>query len=107
MNKNDPAARYHEDETNLIRNEISDFEKGNGRDSRSVLTYPDCGGVLSEIQDEQMIRYRCHVGHIYEADSLLLTHDEKLENAFWTAVRWRKSSSTRAEPSRWPTSAFA
>ena len=32
---------------------------------------PACGGTLSEVPDESMLRFRCRVGHAYGAESLL------------------------------------
>jgi two-component system chemotaxis response regulator CheB len=56
-----------------------------GRISR--LTCPDCHGALWEIHDEDMLRYRCHVGHAFSADSLSKGQTEMLEVALWSAVR--------------------
>jgi two-component system chemotaxis response regulator CheB len=52
-----------------------------------VLTCPECGGVIWEFQDGELIRFRCHVGHAYSADSLLVEQANALEGALWTAVR--------------------
>ena len=56
-----------------------------GRISR--LTCPDCHGALWEINDEAMLRYRCHVGHAYSAESLSEGQTHMLEFALWSAVR--------------------
>ena len=53
----------------------------------SRLTCPDCHGALWEISDEDMLRYRCHVGHAFSADSLGEGQGEMLETALWSAVR--------------------
>jgi two-component system chemotaxis response regulator CheB len=43
--------------------------------------------VIWELQEGELIRFRCHVGHAFSADSLLMGQAEALENALWTAVR--------------------
>ena len=52
----------------------------------SKLTCPDCNGALWEIDDE-MLRYRCHVGHAFSADALSEGQTQMLEVALWSAVR--------------------
>ena len=53
----------------------------------SKLTCPDCHGALWEIRDEDILRYRCHVGHAYSAESLSEGQSHMLEVALWSAVR--------------------
>jgi two-component system, chemotaxis family, protein-glutamate methylesterase/glutaminase len=53
----------------------------------SKLTCPDCHGALWEIDDEEMLRFRCHVGHGFSAESLNNGQDQMLEMALWSAVR--------------------
>lgn len=53
----------------------------------SKLTCPDCHGALWEIKDEELLRYRCHVGHAFSADSLSDGQSQMLEVALWSAVR--------------------
>jgi two-component system chemotaxis response regulator CheB len=53
----------------------------------SPFTCPDCGGTLWEIKEKNLVRYRCHVGHGYNSESLQAGMDEKLEDTLWTALR--------------------
>lgn len=53
----------------------------------SPFTCPDCGGSLWEIKESGLVRYRCHVGHGFTADSLREGMDEKLEETLWSALR--------------------
>ena len=53
----------------------------------SKLTCPDCHGALWEINDENVLRYRCHVGHAFSAESLDDGQSQMLEVALWSAVR--------------------
>ena len=54
---------------------------------RSVLACPDCHGVMWEIDDGDLVRYRCHVGHAYSAEVMSLALDENLRHAFGSALR--------------------
>ena len=54
---------------------------------RSVLACPDCGGVMWEIDDEDLSRYRCHVGHTYSAELMSLGLDENLRRSLESALR--------------------
>lgn len=53
----------------------------------SKLTCPDCHGALWEINDEDILRFRCHVGHAYSAEALSEGQSQMLEVALWSAVR--------------------
>lgn len=54
---------------------------------RSVLSCPDCHGVMWEIDEGDLTRYRCHVGHTYAADLMNLALDEGLRRALASAQR--------------------
>jgi two-component system chemotaxis response regulator CheB len=53
----------------------------------SGFTCPDCGGALWEFDEDEILRYRCHVGHAFNGRSLVNRSDEVLETALWTALR--------------------
>ncbi|MBD2305162.1 chemotaxis protein CheB [Chroococcidiopsis sp. FACHB-1243] len=48
---------------------------------------PDCGGVLWELDEGKLVRFRCRTGHAYSTDSLLAAQSESLEDALWNALR--------------------
>lgn len=49
---------------------------------------PECGGVLQEIiEEDEMVRFRCRVGHIYSPESLHADMNVALERALWAAIR--------------------
>ena len=53
----------------------------------SAFTCPECHGALWEQRDGDLLRFRCHVGHAFSADSLVAEQTESLEMALWSAVR--------------------
>ena len=62
-----------------------------GNDDRpgkpSVYGCPECGGVLWELSDGEMLRFRCRVGHGYTSEGLLSEQSEALDLALWSAFR--------------------
>jgi two-component system chemotaxis response regulator CheB len=55
--------------------------------ARSRFTCPDCQGVLWEIDEGGVVRYRCHVGHAYTAEVLEHALGENLSRALASALR--------------------
>ncbi|HXK24800.1 MAG TPA: chemotaxis protein CheB [Myxococcota bacterium] len=53
----------------------------------AAFTCPECGGALRDASKEGVVRFQCHVGHAYNADSLVAEHTVMLEQALWTALR--------------------
>lgn len=53
----------------------------------SVFACPECHGVLWELKDEKMVRFRCRVGHSYGTESLTKELSMASESALWAAVR--------------------
>jgi two-component system chemotaxis response regulator CheB len=54
---------------------------------RSTFTCPECHGTLWEMNEEGALRYRCHVGHAYTAETLVAAQSSGLEDALWAAIR--------------------
>jgi two-component system, chemotaxis family, protein-glutamate methylesterase/glutaminase len=53
----------------------------------SAFGCPACGGVLWQVDDEEMLRFRCRVGHAYTAEGAVDAQGESIEAALWTALR--------------------
>jgi two-component system chemotaxis response regulator CheB len=53
----------------------------------SQYSCPECGGVLWEIQDQGLLRFRCRVGHAYSVDSMMEEQSDSIEEAMWAALK--------------------
>lgn len=53
----------------------------------SRYTCPECQGVLVQIEEGGMLRFRCHTGHAYSAKSLLASVDEEIDRSLWSTIR--------------------
>jgi two-component system chemotaxis response regulator CheB len=70
------------------------LESGNGKDelvdpkgTPSAYTCPECHGTLWEVQDGELLRYACRVGHAFTMESMLHDQSAATERAVWAAVR--------------------
>ncbi|MFL6647228.1 MAG: chemotaxis protein CheB [Sulfurifustaceae bacterium] len=57
------------------------------RSKPSAFACPECHGVLWEVEDAQLLRFRCRVGHAYTAEALNQELSETAEAALWAALR--------------------
>ncbi len=53
----------------------------------SAFSCPDCHGVLWQLNEGALLRYRCRTGHAYSEQALLAQQSESLEEALWVAYR--------------------
>lgn len=51
------------------------------------LTCPGCGGNLWEVNEGNVLRFRCHTGHAYTAEALLESSQHEMEETLWVALR--------------------
>jgi two-component system, chemotaxis family, protein-glutamate methylesterase/glutaminase len=70
------------------KGKISSASQRNGPNGKpSVFACPECHGVLWEIEQGNLLRFRCRVGHAYTADALRVALSESTEDALWAAMR--------------------
>jgi two-component system, chemotaxis family, protein-glutamate methylesterase/glutaminase len=50
-------------------------------------TCPECHGVLGVIKNGDLVRFRCHTGHAFSADTLLSILTDNIEGSIWNAIR--------------------
>jgi two-component system chemotaxis response regulator CheB len=82
-----PTSRLIELETDVAMMDENAINGDEHPGEPSGFSCPDCNGVLWEIRDGALVRYRCRVGHAWSAESLLGQQDQQLEGALWMALR--------------------
>jgi len=87
----DPVLDY---EAALARNGKTEGTAKVGKPSAMIC--PDCGGVLNEIEDGKMVRFRCQVGHAFAPEALDRSQRLHVETALWAAVRALEERATLA-----------
>lgn len=70
-----------------LRNITMHMEESEKPGSPSPYSCPECGGVLWEMRDGELLRFRCRVGHAYTSDALSSHQADIVEKALWTALR--------------------
>ncbi|WP_434694705.1 chemotaxis protein CheB [Pseudomonas sp. Z1-14] len=79
-------------ERHLIETSIS--EHGNGLEAGvmnigniSNYTCPDCHGVLVQVKEGSIVRFRCHTGHAFSIKTLIAEVNAAIDTGLWDALR--------------------
>jgi two-component system chemotaxis response regulator CheB len=82
-----PMPDEPEKEREIVKRNLRQFETGGDPSLAGILTCPECGGVIWELNDGELVNYRCHVGHVFSMESFVNEQAETLEVALWSAIR--------------------
>ncbi|HEY6363976.1 MAG TPA: chemotaxis protein CheB [Candidatus Binatia bacterium] len=82
-----PVPEEMQKESKIEAMDMDTIEDEEKPGNPSVFGCPECGGVLWELQDGELLRFRCRVGHAYGAEGLLSAQSESLDTALWSAFR--------------------
>ncbi|STY29641.1 fused chemotaxis regulator; protein-glutamat [Legionella wadsworthii] len=80
-------------ETLRIESQLNDTENLFNEDvlrkisTPSTFTCPECSGILWQIKDKSILRWRCRVGHAYGKESLFRLLKTEYEDFLWKALR--------------------
>jgi two-component system chemotaxis response regulator CheB len=89
-----PVPEDMEMETKSTAIEMGEGQNEESIGAPSVLSCPECGGVLWEVNDGDLLRFRCRVGHAYSVDSVLAGQTEAVEEVLWTALKTLEESAS-------------
>ena len=53
----------------------------------SPFTCPECHGALMKIKEGRINRFRCHTGHAFSLNSLLVEVTKSIDNSLWSTLR--------------------
>lgn len=81
-----PAARQHAREVPISEMDPEALE-GDRAGAPSGYACPECHGVLWEVNEGSVLRFRCRVGHAYSIETLLAEQGAGMDAALWAAYR--------------------
>ncbi|MEH2123788.1 chemotaxis protein CheB [Nostoc sp.] len=83
-----PVPSEMEFESQIVQLSLEAVENvGNRPGKPSTFGCPDCGGTLWELEEGNLLRFRCRTGHAYSAKTLLAMQSDNVEDALWIALR--------------------
>jgi two-component system chemotaxis response regulator CheB len=74
-------------EATLATQELATMDLEEKLGELSPFTCPECHGSLWEINDGSMLRYRCHVGHAFTAETVLSARAVEVDRILETLLR--------------------
>jgi two-component system chemotaxis response regulator CheB len=70
-----------------IREDFQEQEHDQRAGKLTPFTCPDCGGTLWQSTPDDLLNFRCHVGHAWSWEALVGQKSDELETALWASVR--------------------
>lgn len=96
-----PVGKRLEIEANIAEQQMNTkefLENVERIGSRTTYTCPQCSGAIWQIdkdkEEQEPLRFRCHIGHSFTADIFLDEQTQHVENALWSAVRMMEEKVT-------------
>jgi two-component system, chemotaxis family, protein-glutamate methylesterase/glutaminase len=85
------AANMSDRDENILKDELRELtmhqDERDHPGEPSPYSCPECGGVLWELRDGELLRFRCRVGHAYTSETLTTEQALTVEHALWSALR--------------------
>jgi two-component system chemotaxis response regulator CheB len=88
-----PVSPEMEIESDMAELELDALHKDDRPGNPAGFACPGCGGALWELNEGNLLRFRCRTGHAYSPKTLLAEQSESLEEALWVALRALEESS--------------
>jgi len=85
--KSKPIPQDVRTEAEIAERVLSDIAQVNTLGNQAPYNCPNCGGVLWEMKNPGLRRFRCHTGHSFTTTALLAGQSEKIEESLWVSLR--------------------
>jgi len=85
--KSKPIPKDVRTEAEIAERVLSDVAAVTSLGKQVPYNCPECGGVLWEMNNPKVPRYRCHTGHAFTLSALLESQGEKIEETLWVSLR--------------------
>ena len=86
--KTAPSAADRQELEALIANQGNALRSGVMKLGKvSQYTCPDCHGVLVQIEEGSIVRFRCHTGHAFSIKTLLAEVNDSIDKGLWDTIR--------------------
>jgi len=82
-----PVSQEMVQEAAIAKIDLAAVENEDRPGKPSPFACPDCRGVLWEIEEGRLLRFRCRVGHAFSPETMIAAEDEAIEAALWEALR--------------------
>jgi two-component system chemotaxis response regulator CheB len=73
-------------EADMAELDLAALQKDERPGTSSGFACLECGGALWELQDGELMWFRCHVGPAFSSNSLLAEQSEAMETVLWMAL---------------------
>lgn len=84
-------------EAAIAAQELADMRVDDMLGTPSRFTCPECHGALWEIEDGSMLRFRCHVGHAFAAETVAAAQSEEIDRLLGTLLRSHQERAALAQ----------
>lgn len=82
-----PASEDMTREVRVIAMETNPLNAHEQVGKPSAYSCPECGGVLWEVFDDELTRFRCRTGRAFSTESVPAEQSEQIEQALWVALK--------------------
>jgi len=82
-----PVNDTTDQEANITELDQKALDEADSLGTPAPFSCPDCGGVLMEFYDDDLLRFRCQIGHAYSPESLVARQNDQLDVSLWAAYR--------------------
>ena len=86
-NQSYPVSEEMQKEAKIVAMNAKELDAVQHVATPSAYSCPECGGVLWELNDDELLRFRCRVGHAFSIESVQAEQNEAIEAALWVALK--------------------